>query len=312
MKKFVRKIFLFIPFSLAVYLLMLFLWGNFSPGWLKSNLNYKLGSYGHSYTRLKEVKEVKDVDLLVLGSSHAYRGFDPRIFAKQNLNVFNLGSSAQTPIQTKLLLNRYLDQLNPGLVLYEVYPGTFSIDGVESALDLFANDKNDRYSIQMAMEINHVKIYNTLIFAFMRDVLHLNSSYMEPVNKDSDTYVQGGYVERDLKHYGYFKHLDNKWTFDVSQMRAFGQIIALLNDRGIKVVLIYAPVTGSLYNSYDDRDHFDSLMNVKAEYYNFNELMNLDDSLYFYDSHHLNQNGVEEFNEKLIDKLFNASTLNLP
>lgn len=33
------------------------------------------------------------------------------------------------------------------------------------------------------------------------------------------------------------------------------------------------------------------------------EIMNLNDSLYFYDSHHLNQIGVELFNEKLINIL---------
>ena len=42
-----------------------------------------------------------------------------------------------------------------------------------------------------------------------------------------------------------------------------------------------------------------------AEYYNFNNIMEVDDSLHFYDAHHLNQDGVELFNEKLIELVLN-------
>jgi hypothetical protein len=32
------------------------------------------------YSRLSEIKNYKDIDILFLGSSHTYRGFDTRIF----------------------------------------------------------------------------------------------------------------------------------------------------------------------------------------------------------------------------------------
>ena len=47
------------------------------------------------------------------------------------------------------------------------------------------------------------------------------------------------------------------------------------------------------------------IFNNSSEYYNFNTLLNLEDSLHFYDSHHLNQTGVERFNTKLIEILVN-------
>jgi hypothetical protein len=34
--------------------------------------------------------------------------------------------------------------------------------------------------------------------------------------------------------------------------------------------------------------------------YDFNEILTLNDTLHFFDSHHLNQNGVEIFNNELI------------
>ena len=58
---------------------------------------------------------------------------------RNNLKTFNLGSSSQTPIQTKMLLDEHLDRLNPKLVVFEVYPVVFQLEGVESALDFIAN-----------------------------------------------------------------------------------------------------------------------------------------------------------------------------
>ena len=158
MRKFIKKISLFILFSSLFYLIVLFVWASYLPDAFKPNINYRIGSYGHSFSRLKEVEQAKDVDIVFVGSSHAYRGFDPRIFKKEGFSCFNLGSGSQTPFQTKLLLDRYLDQLNPHVLVYEVYPATFTLDGVESAVDLLSNGKIDEYSIEMAWDINHLKV----------------------------------------------------------------------------------------------------------------------------------------------------------
>ena len=44
-------------------------------------------------------------------------------------------------------------------------------------------------------------------------------------------------------------------------------------------------------------------MSTYSKFYNFNEIIDLNDSLHFFDSHHLNQNGVKIFNNKLIELL---------
>jgi len=45
-------------------------------------------------------------------------------------------------------------------------------------------------------------------------------------------------------------------------------------------------------------------MSTYSVYYNFNELITLSDSVHFYDSHHLNQSGVDVFNNALLDLLY--------
>lgn len=303
-KRFIKTIFAFIPFAIIIYVIMLCAWGDIAPYFLKKNLTYRIGSNGHLFTRLKEVKTVKDVDVLVLGSSHAYREFDPRIFNAAGLKTFNLGSSAQTPMQTKILLERYLDKLNPKIVIYEVFPKTFSIDGVESSLDIISNDKNDLASLKMAIDLAHIVTVNTLIYGYYRDITGKNKSFVEKQETDIDKYIKGGYVARKIKTFKHQKYPANKWDFEDKQFEYFKENLNLLKSRNIRVILINSPIPPAYYKSYTNNNVFDARMEKMGEYYNFNNKLTLDDSIYFYDTDHLNQNGVDIFDAKILSEIF--------
>ncbi len=282
-----------------------FIWGRFAPALVKPNISYKKGYYGHMHSRLSEVKTLNNIDVLFLGSSHAYRGFDTRLFAEYGLNTFNLGSSAQTPTQTKLLLNRYLQNLNPKTVVYEVYPATFTIDGVESALDIIANDKNDFNSFLMALEIKNIKTFNTFLYGYIRDLLKLNNSYTEASIKGKDKYISGGFVEKEISYFDSESYQRNKEEIILnnSQLESFSDVISMIKEKNINLILVYAPIPRVNYNYYTNNEYFDEVMKSHGKYYNFNELLVLNDSLHFYDDHHLNQIGVELFNLELIEIL---------
>src|SRR5690554_449999 len=160
MKKFIIHLLSFSVFALFFYVIGLALWSWIMPNYMAKNVRNCIGCYGHLNTRIKEIPNYKDIDILILGSSHAYRGFDTRVFKKHGINAFNLGSSAQSPIQTYILLNQYLDELNPKLVVLEVYAGVLELDGVESSLDLAANNKMDKYYYQTLKDIRNLQTYN--------------------------------------------------------------------------------------------------------------------------------------------------------
>lgn len=301
MNKFILKTFSFIIFTSVFYTISLVLFQHFAPSMFRPNMNYKLGSYGHLYSRISDIENYRNVDILFLGSSHTYRGFDTRIFSEMGYNTFNLGSSAQTPIQTKVLLNRYLDDLNPALIIYEVFPGTFISDGVESSLDIIANDENDLHSLDMVFKIGNIKTFNTFMYASARDIFNLNKSFEEAVKKGSDTYTSGGYVEKELRFNKPSKMESKEISLNENQLESFSDIVHMIKENDIELILVYAPITKVKYESFRNNKYFDSIMNQYADYYNFNEMMSLNDSLHFYDAHHLNQNGVELFNEKLIE-----------
>ena len=209
---------------------MLLIVGNYAPGIFKKNLNYKIGSYGHMFSRIKEIEKNNNVDILFVGSSHSYRGFDPRIFNEYNYQVFNIGSSSQSPLQEELLLNQYLDKLNPKLVVFEMYPTIFESDGVESGLDMLANNKIDFNSLKMCLAINNIKLYNTFLYGSYKQLRGINKYFVEDIKKDEDTYISGGFVERKMSYYKSSKNISCTKLYNINtiQSNTFQKILHTL------------------------------------------------------------------------------------
>lgn len=244
------------------------------------------------------------IDVLVTGSSHAYRGFDPRIFAQHGLRLFNLGSSSQTPIQTEYLIERYLEQFDPQMVIMEVYPKTFVNDGIESSIDIIPKVAADLDLVAMTSRINKPEVYNLVAYNYFNQLVGSEHGETESIIKKKDTYVAGGYVEKELSTFQYVSdYTSAPINMKSQQLMAFERVVSLLKSKGIRVILVQAPVTQPWYESFENMpeitDYFQGIEGT--EYYDFNTLMQLDDKLHFYDHHHLNQDGVELFNEKLIE-----------
>lgn len=311
MKKLITRFVSFLVVALLSYSLLVFLWAHFVPfGFLKKNLVYPKGGKGFTHSRLIDIDTVQNVDVLFLGSSHAFRGFDPRIFAKQGIRTFNLGSPSQTPFQTGLLLEKYLDQLNPKLVIYEVYPATFQNDGVESSLDLMANSDCLNCSFQMATGVNHIKAYNTLIYDIFAETLGLDKGFHEPLKKGTDAYVPGGYVESAVltNQSPVTEKMRQSWdkdTWEITDMQwsAFLNNLEMLEERAVSVELIQMPVSRAALALYKNNDFVDSTFHAQGSYHNFNHVLTLDDDRDFMDYHHLSQTGVNKANAELLSLL---------
>lgn len=305
MKKFLFKTLAFGLLAAILYLPALLIYASVAPKKVQKNMIYNRGGKGHLFTRLQEADTVKNVDILVIGSSHAYRGFDPRIFKEHGANIFVLGSTAQTPLQTEYLVNRYIDKIKPKLVIYEVYYATFGMDGTEGALDLFSNVGSIDYPlVNMAFTLNNIKAYNTLSYASMSNTLGI-SKKKESKIRDKDQYVPGGYVERLSSNKPYIAEMFKleDITIDQNQLRSFLNICKTLDDRKIKTILIQAPISPTKLQSIANKSSLDSLYNTvkSAKYYDFNDA-NLFGQQYFFDSHHLNQEGVVLFDSLLLKK----------
>ena len=295
MKSFIKHSILFGIFSTLIYAVVISLFSDHND-----NIVYKQQG-GHMYTRLNEIVDYSNVDVLFIGSSHAYRGFDTRLFDEVGISSFNLGSSSQAPVQSHLLLKKYLDKVKPKTIVFEVSPLTFSSDGLESSLDIISNSKIDLYSIGMLFQVNHIKLYNTFLYAAVQQLLHRNTDFVEDRIIGKDTYISAGYVQRNENEFQSRKPIDK--SIKAEQMAAFKKIVRRIKSKGIKLVLVQSPFTQIEYNSYSDNKGFDEEMRAHSIYHNFNEMITLNDSVHFYDPNHLNQKGVDVFNKKLIELL---------
>lgn len=303
MKRFLKLTISFIILFVILYPALVLVWGFTGSKVFYSNLKYGIDMDGQMYSRLSEAKNVKNVDILILGSSHAFRGIDTRIFEERGLSVFNMGSSSQTPLQTQLLLKRYLTRMNPKMIVYEVTPYFLTTDGVESALNIIGCDKNDEYSLEMAQAVDNLKVYNTLFYGFFRDLFNLNANYKEAEIIGGNTYIKGGYVEKKLDFFQPVTLPNRIYEYREQQISTFEEIISNLKEENIPYILIDAPVTVSCLDSYTNKHVYDSLMNQAGRFYDFNTILSLEDSVHFYDLDHLNYYGVEIFTNKLIDIL---------
>jgi poly-D-alanine transfer protein DltD len=303
MKKFIKSTTTFLLFTSVIYILLVCIWGSFAPKFLKKNLNSF--DVGFSKTRFKQVKETKNIDILFLGSSHSYLDFDTRYYSRIGLTSFNLGSSAQTPLQTEILINRYIDNLNPKTIVFEVHPGVFSSDGIESYFDLLDSDKLDVDMFKACLKTNHILVYNSLIYSSFKSIFGIDKNEKIDSIYSGYKYIQGGFVQRDLS---YFRNVTYKKKYshemNPEQFQAFERLVQKFKVRNVRLILIQAPITNALYNSSTINNEFDSKMKSFGEYYNFNETVQLNDSLDFFDDAHLNSNGVQKFNQIVIEKLF--------
>jgi hypothetical protein len=307
MKLFVKRLLAFFPFGIIAYSFILLTWSNLIPfEAFNKNLNYKMGSYGHLHSRIQEIDSIGEVDILVVGSSHAYRGFDPRIFDRYEIDLFNLGSSNQTPKQSYVLLESYLDTFNPSLVIYEVYPGIFQQDGLESTLDIVANGPLNQAVVEMALKSTSIKAFNALLNRFFIQGTGGYKSYSEPLRKlkDHDTYVSRGYVQKD-GNYLRNQNLEDSYSWNVreDQWNYLISIKEMLAGRGVDFLMVQSPIDSAYFKRIVNNEEVDRRLRSIGNYVNFNYVLSLHYGEDLYDLHHLRQTGVEKFNHQLIELL---------
>ena len=133
------------------------------------------------------------------------------------------------------MLKKYIDNLQPKQIIFEVCPQSLSSDGIESALDIISNDKIDFQTIKMAIKLNHIKVYNTLIYSSIRQLLNLDKDFVEAQRIGKDTYISGGYVQRDNIQFEYKSPLEK--SINPEQMMAFKELVNWVKSKDIELIL---------------------------------------------------------------------------
>ncbi len=292
MLRFLKQSILLVAALFVAYTLVLVLLVQVDhQGQLGHNAIFPRSGNGHSLTRFQELDTMGAVDVLVVGSSHAYRSFDSRMFAEQGLRMFNMGSSSQTPIQTVVLLKAYLQQLQPKTVIWVVNPDVFRSDGVEASVDLTANLPWSNVSAAWLWQTQDLRVFNALYYRWLSHFTENWKAMEQKAHSGPDTYIAGGYVLRS-------GHQEARPAMPLPTTPLKNKQVAALVEgelllENTPVLYVETPVTQDYYGNYQQRGEYEHLFENRI-FFNANNHFTYPNR-FFYDGQHLNAQGVEKF-----------------
>ncbi len=318
MARFISRLLLFGLLSAISYVGVLFAIAN-SPATIRDPIGRSTNAYplvfvrqwahagGDALLRFREINNYKDVDVLFVGSSHTFRSFDPRIFRVHGLSAFNMGSRAQTPLNSYYLLKKHIKRLNPRLIVFETYYEVFGRDGLESLLELVENLPLDSELWRIAWATKNIRSINAILIRILergREPVHSLSVSLFP----QDTYIEGGYLETQAGYQGSWRLEPHHIDVNTKQFEYLGRVIRLAKESGSRIVLVAQPLPRETREKILNRSEVSRMVAEVAkahdvDYIDFNERSILEENVYYIDYHHLGQNGVNVFNAILISEL---------
>jgi len=301
-KKIIINALLFLITVVSLYIAILFLLSKIKVGNIP--LVYRISDVinwkgGNTYKKFIDFNPMEKYDIIVLGSSHAYRGYDPRIFKENNIKIFNLGTSGQSIFNSYFIAKNYITASNCKLVILDIYDGALSSDGLESTADLIQNISSNKAATEMALSLKDPRFLNAL-------TLRMLIRQAEPMYFDS-SYITSGYSEKkdtikkiNLSHYNPNLKINNL------QVAYLKKLLAYFTSRDIKVVSVSCPLPKET-NKKNHIQFYNIVNSINSgfgiQYLDYSSSIHLDTRLDYYDSHHLNQSGVNKFDKILIDDL---------
>lgn len=273
------------------------------------------GDRYHSLVRFREAEARGPVDVVFFGSSHAYRGFDPREFEGAGHSAQNLGSTNQTPLNSYYLAQRYLPSLAPKVVVVEVYYATLDNDGLEAFRDLAVNTGWSWPLMRMAFATRQLDAIEYGIAKGMGWTPDPSRATQADVL--GEVYLPGGYVES----VGERQRLESVAPLRVelrdSQLDYLCDLTEIARSHGARVVWVSHPLPSdhraSISNAGEVRAAIErAAARAQAPYWDYGDRLSLHPLADFADFHHLSARGAATFNEALLRDLTEAGLLDAP
>lgn len=276
------------------------------------------------------------MDVLFLGSSHAYCSFDPEIMDNGlGTNSFNLGSPLQHGDSSYFVLKEAIKDQKPEVLVFEIYwdmlDDEFELKQAETVIKAVKKEEFEDKFIKEAFPFNEVVKYHFRPIRYQQDVFNYwnkevkvkaeeKFSLLTEDNKDSNGesyYKDRGFIysdivipESEFYETNQFVGFDGaNWEFDKTQKLYMEKLVDLANEEGIKTIFVTAPIANI---SMEHIQNYDALHNKIADFakelgvpYRDYNIVNMEENLFvnenFRDDAHLNYSGVEIFMEDFIE-----------
>ncbi|MEP7262888.1 MAG: hypothetical protein ABI772_00245 [Bacteroidota bacterium] len=309
MKLLIKKIFLFGLLALSIYIIMFgalyfIRIGNVPLVYRSTQGNVFKG--GLTYKKFKEFNPAEKYDIIVLGSSHAYRGYDPEIFASYGYKIYNLGSSAQSLLSSYVIARNYINRDNCNTVIIDLYDRIFRYSSIESLSDITQNVSSDKAAAELCLRSKDLRAINMF-------TLRMFCKFDKPLNNDTLNLMSGFQASNNqLVLPGNPK--DPDYTSNKETLNSFTKLIHYLNNQGIHIILAEHPLPEVYTISESKHSRFVTDINKIIKPYNIKWYDLMRDSTmtgiqYYADENHLNYRGVKKYNHKLIELLIKDQQL---
>lgn len=270
-----------------------------------------------------QLPEGDQLDILFLGSSHAYRGIAPSLIdSLLGTRSFNLGSSGQTPLTSYHILKNAVEHVEPKMVVIDLYFHAFMEESQlanagNNWLEIKASGAKwsflfhafDLYEVAALTILPILRKKNNVRYALRKYLLgddHL---------KDAGSYQGKGYVRKDnritleeLEADQFYNELLLKkdWALQKHE-EGLRKLVHFCREKEIAIRFISAPMPSISYQKIGDQQQIQQYLSTLTRelgvtYHDDtqNPNLGLQDDLHFYDDNHLNHAGVQRWNKAII------------
>jgi hypothetical protein len=293
-----RNSFWIVILACGFYLLFVVLFSNISLGdkrLIMSAMPYLQKNGGHERILFEEwAKSNENYDAIVLGSSHAYRGYDPRIFRSHGISIFNLGTSSQHPVASELIYDEFARGRSK-VVIYDLYDVVFEIEGIECSLRLIQNLPAREQASKLCK----------LDLRYMNAMAVREATLIQADEAPMREYIERGYCEKKGMLYQTEPLTDSVFNKNEEMFEAFERHIKKMQADGVKIILCSHPLPQNpgIHNYHNGflQDLKPIIEKYQLPYLDFTYYSDGFGREQFADLAHLNQQGVEFYNNMLLN-----------
>ncbi len=259
---------------------------------------------GGTYIKTHQFNKDEKHDIIVVGSSHAYRGYDPRIFKEYGFNTYNLGTSDQKVLCSYYLIKNFINKDNCDVVLFDLYDRVFSQSNIESYSDMVQNIPSDKAALEISIASKDLRAINMFTLRQFNKVAN-------PLDPDTVGYINGYLpTEKLLKLPA--KRREFIYQTNDESLYYLEKIIQYLQSEGVKIVLTEHALPSVVYVKQHElfrNDVLPILKKYNVQWFDYTTDSTMNGIQYFADESHLNVTGVYKYNHRLIKDLIKSNVL---
>ncbi len=246
-----------------------------------------------------------DHDILVFGSSRAYRHYDTRILSDSlGMSCYNCGKSGQGFIYNYVLLKAITERYTPKMIIYDIYPPADFADGDNTRyITELRPYRNNKEVFDVLVDVDPLERYKTLslMYCYNHICNEIILNYLNPNSRENSI---NGFVptkkvfnphkiKKVVKSEGAVDSLKLKYAELFIQLAKNSNLILAISPYWINADSEYVTIAKELADKYG----VPFLDFSSDEYFVHN-------NEYFFDSIHMNDKGAERFTKELINQLF--------